>query len=149
MEVLPSSSDRARAWLVAAADVMKAQNVTPSRMTYNVVLSMLGEARQLDRALELFAEMKAAGLPATMYEYGTLLSACGRDNRVETAYGLLKEAVQEMEKKDGLGNCYTQMMKVLGKAGRWQEAELLLGQFLVSVLDVFKPPTCACVEGRS
>jgi pentatricopeptide repeat protein len=42
--------------------MMKAQDVTPTRMAYNVVLSALGTSGKLDDALALFEEMKLNGL---------------------------------------------------------------------------------------
>jgi len=124
--------------------MMKAQNVTPTRATYGVVLSALGESKQVDRALELFQEMRSYGINPTPYEYITLISACGREGRCETAFSLLKEVVGMssgrrealdgvVEKGSGggidhLAGCYKEMLKVFGKAGRWKEARLLLGK---------------------
>ncbi len=127
-------------------EAMKEQNITPTRPTYNVLFSFLGQEGRVGDALRLFEEMKEElGLEATPYDYGTLISACGKalgrcqgqEEEVETlvrqAEVLLKEAEESgafaargTGKDGGLGNCCLQMLKVYGKAGRWEAARDLL-----------------------
>ena len=169
---------------------MKAQKITPTRPTYNVLFSFLGKEGRVEEALKLFREMKEAlGLKGSPYDYGTLISACGkavmrcggveggREGEVEglvaRAEELLKEILEEgmpgaaaassssssmsdvflpssysssssfyqstgtsipssssssssRIQDGGLGNCYTQLFKVYGKAGQWEKALALL-----------------------
>ncbi len=135
---------------------MPAQNVTPGRTAYNVLFSALGAEGLVDEALACFHRLRdEEGLEPKAYDYGTLIAACGNalgrveegegegarevERLVAVARGLLEEAekgarvavvgpaVGEGGGDGGMGNCYAQMLKVYGKAGRWQEAAALLG----------------------
>jgi pentatricopeptide repeat protein len=132
---------------------MPAQNVTPGRTAYNVLFSALGAEGLVDEALACFQRLRdEEGLEPKAYDYGTLIAGCGNalgrleeadeeemERLVAVARGLLEEAEKgarvavvpaaegEGAGAGGLANCYVQMLKVYGKAGRWQEAGALLG----------------------
>lgn len=60
-------------------EAMKAQNITPTRTVYNVLFSLLGEMGQFEEAVQLFEKMKKElGKQGSPYDYGTLISACGK-----------------------------------------------------------------------
>jgi pentatricopeptide repeat protein len=63
----------------AFLEAMKAQNITPTRTVYNVLFSLLGEMGQFEEAVQLFEKMKKElGNQGSPYDYGTLISACGK-----------------------------------------------------------------------
>ena len=168
---------------------MKTQKVRPTRPTYNVLFSILGKEGRVEEALGLFREMKEElGVKGTPYDYGTLISACGkavrreggREGEVEGLVAQAEELLEEILEEGmpataaaaattttsssttstvssssstannvflpssssssssssstsgsriqdgGLSNCYTQLLKVYGKAGQWEKAVTLL-----------------------
>lgn len=141
----------------AHTETMPTQHVTRERSAYNVLFAALGKAGCIDEALACFRRMEdEAGFAPGAYEYGTLIAACGGalDRQqaegegeeaetetevarlVGTARGLLGEAERATillrggGRDGGMGNCYVQMLKVYGKAGRWGQARALLGALL-------------------
>ena len=138
---------------------MPTQHVTRERSAYNVLFAALGKAGCIDEALACFRRMEdEAGLAPGAYEYGTLIAACGgaldrrqgqgegegeeAEAEVARLVGMARGLLGEAERATmllrggggdgGMGNCYVQMLKVYGKAGRWGQARALLGALLCS-----------------
>lgn len=144
---------------------MPAQNMAPDRAAYNVLFAALGKEGLVAEALACFERMQAEqGLYATPYDYGTLIAACGqaverlpdldktemkmveveaeKERLVGLARRLLGLAAEGAAKRaragidGGMSNCFMQVLKVLGKAGRADEARALLGACCVRACEL-------------
>lgn len=76
---------------VALFEEALARGVAPNMYLYNNIISKLSKARKADYALELFEQMKAAGMKLSSITYGAVIGACARVGDVVAAENLFKE----------------------------------------------------------
>lgn len=64
---------------------MRGFNITPSSITYGILIKSFGQCGQLDRAFKLFEEMKSQNLVPNSVQYGCLLDACVKNGDMKRA----------------------------------------------------------------
>mmetsp|Transcript_4838 Transcript_4838/g.9473 ORF Transcript_4838/g.9473 Transcript_4838/m.9473 type:complete len:643 (-) Transcript_4838:229-2157(-) len=88
-DALPSS--RRGVWQDALRvfEAMHAKDVKRGPVNYNIVLNVLGEAKQWQRALRVFNEMPEEGTKPNSYNYVTVISAVAKSGQWEKTLELL------------------------------------------------------------
>ena len=70
---------------------MKEIGVSPSKITYAIMIKGYGQVYEISKALGVFEEMKNAGVPPNEIIYGCLLNACVRCSDIEKVTEVYKE----------------------------------------------------------
>lgn len=106
---------------IAMFERMKDSGLSPSLVTYNVMLDVYGKmGRSWDKILGLLDEMRSEGLQFDEFTCSTVISACGRE-------GLINEAKEFFVELKSSGYepgtvTYNALLQVFGKAGIYSEA---------------------------
>ena len=103
---------------------MKLRGMTPDARCFNIAISAICRAGHTaglrtghyDAALQLLADMRAAGVTPNLWTYTALLTACAAHGRLDDAHTMLASL-----RKDGLqmdGFCYAALIETHVTAGR-------------------------------
>jgi pentatricopeptide repeat protein len=103
---------------------MKLRGMTPDARCFNIAISAICRAGHTaglrtghyDAALQLLADMRAAGVTPNLWTYTALLTACAAHGRLDDAHRMLASL-----RKDGLqmdGFCYAALIETHVTAGR-------------------------------
>lgn len=92
--------------------------------TYTTAISICSSSQQLQRALELMAEMRARGITCNVHTYSALMNVCIKCNEV----ALVQEVYQQMLAEGCTPNLvtYNTLIDLYVKTGQWREAIKLL-----------------------
>lgn len=95
---------------------MKGFNVKPSAVTYGILIKAFGFSNKLERAFQIFEEMKRNSLLPNSITYGCLLDACVKNGDIKRASNVFDQMM-----RDGIAFntvIYTTMIK--GYSKEWQ-----------------------------
>lgn len=70
---------------------MREANITPSKITYAIMIKAYGSDYNFEKALELFNEMKLAGIAPNEIIYGCLLNAAVKCSKIEKALEIFED----------------------------------------------------------
>lgn len=68
----------------------EAPRVEPSAVTYGILIKAYGQANCVDKAFEMFEEMRRVRMEPSTMTYGCLLQACVRNSQVERAEAVFR-----------------------------------------------------------
>lgn len=91
-------------------------------ISWNTMIAGLGSHGRGSRALQLFEEMQAAGVPPDSCSFSGLLAACSHSGKVEEALALFDSMEEQFGVIPGPEHL-SSMVDLLGRAGRLKEAE--------------------------
>lgn len=92
--------------------------------TYTTAIATCSSSQQLQRALDLMAEMRARGITCNVHTYSALMNVCIKCNEV----GLVQQVYNQMIQEGCTPNLvtYNTLIDLYVKTGQWQEAIKLL-----------------------
>jgi pentatricopeptide repeat domain-containing protein 1 len=92
--------------------------------TYTTAIAVCSASQQLQRALDLMAEMRARGITCNVHTYSALMNVCIKCNEV----GLVQQVYKQMIQEGCTPNLvtYNTLIDLYVKTGQWQEAIKLL-----------------------
>ena len=92
---------------------MKENKITPSKITYAIMIKGFGQLYNLERAFEIFEEMNNSNVAPNEIIYGVLLNACVRSSNIEK----VTQVYNEMKNKSIQMNVilYTTLIKAYTK----------------------------------
>lgn len=71
---------------------MQQKGIKPNNHSYSSIINACGKGGQLQKALQLFEQMKRQGLVPDVQTVGAVLDACDRAGDWKTALAILKQA---------------------------------------------------------
>jgi pentatricopeptide repeat domain-containing protein 1 len=92
--------------------------------TYTTSIAVCSASQQLQRALDLMAEMRSRGITCNVHTYSALMNVCIKCNEV----GLVQQVYNQMLQEGCTPNLvtYNTLIDLYVKTGQWQEAIKLL-----------------------
>lgn len=92
--------------------------------TYTTAIAVCSASQQLQRALDLMAEMRSRGITCNVHTYSALMNVCIKCNEV----GLVQQVYNQMLQEGCTPNLvtYNTLIDLYVKTGQWQEAIKLL-----------------------
>eukprot|EP00879_Flechtneria_rotunda_P011542 GHRR01012056.1.p1 GENE.GHRR01012056.1~~GHRR01012056.1.p1 ORF type:complete len:1048 (+),score=392.88 GHRR01012056.1:336-3479(+) len=92
--------------------------------TYTTAIAVCSASQQLQRALDLMAEMRTRGITCNVHTYSALMNVCIKCNEV----GLVQQVYSQMIQEGCTPNLvtYNTLIDLYVKTGQWQEAIKLL-----------------------
>lgn len=92
--------------------------------TYTTAIAVCSSSQQLQRALDLMAEMRTRGITCNVHTYSALMNVCIKCNEV----GLVQQVYNQMIQEGCTPNLvtYNTLIDLYVKTGQWQEAIKLL-----------------------
>lgn len=109
--------------------------------TYTTSIAVCSASQQLQRALDLMAEMRSRGITCNVHTYSALMNVCIKCNEV----GLVQQVYNQMLQEGCTPNLvtYNTLIDLYVKTGQWQEAIKLLDKLEEEVsLDSGVPHGC-------
>lgn len=102
--------------------------VTPSLITYGIMIKAYGNSYEIDKALEIFEKMKEKNIEPNDIIYGSLLNACIKSNKFRIA----EEIFNDMKKQNfPLNNIlYTTLIKGYTKAKNFDKAYEIFNELI-------------------
>jgi pentatricopeptide repeat domain-containing protein 1 len=107
--------------------------VQPDVITYSALISACEKGAQWQRAMEVFKEMKTAGVKPDDITYSALISACEKGAQWQRAMEVFKEMKAAGVKPDAI--TYSALISACEKGAQWQRA-----------MEVFKEMKAAGVQ---
>eukprot|EP00921_Rhytidocystis_pertsovi_P004731 GHVQ01008212.1.p1 GENE.GHVQ01008212.1~~GHVQ01008212.1.p1 ORF type:complete len:1253 (-),score=247.56 GHVQ01008212.1:4083-7841(-) len=81
---------------VQLLDQMKGRGRTrPNTVMYSTIIKGFAQAKQLDKALAVYGEMKALGVPVNTVTYNSIVDACARVGGMDKAAALLEDMQEQ------------------------------------------------------
>ena len=106
---------------------MQAQGVRPNTVTYSILLDLLTEAGQWQRALHMFMTLEKEGVARTVWLYTAAIRACARGQQLDTALALLREVTASPALRQEVNlRLYTAALDACEKVGNGSMALQLL-----------------------
>lgn len=99
---------------------MKEAQVTPSRITYAIMIKAYGNDYNFDKSLAIFAEMQNAGIAPNEISYGSLLNAAVKCNKIDKVL-LIYEEIQAANITMNIFH-YSSLIKAFSRAKDFNKA---------------------------
>jgi len=111
-----STAERAESWLRRLQDT----GVRPSVENFSVVVDAFAKEGQVDKALEMMEEMKAAEVLPSVVTYSSAMYACTKAGKLDQAASMLRNMMQIGLAPDGVA--YGTILDAFAKAGQPDDA---------------------------
>jgi pentatricopeptide repeat domain-containing protein 1 len=92
--------------------------------TYTTAIAVCSASQQLQRALDLMAEMRSRGITCNVHTYSALMNVCIKCNEVSLVQQVYNQMIQEGCTPNLV--TYNTLIDLYVKTGQWQEAIKLL-----------------------
>lgn len=102
--------------------------------TYTATIFLCAQSKQVEKALELYDEMKRKGIPRNVHTFSALMNVCVKSGQFELALKVYNEMLKEGCVPNRV--TYHTLIDAYGKAGQWRQA---LGVLKQMSLQAVKP----------
>ena len=140
---------------VEAVDALRerwGRGEAPDVKAYNVCIKACGDAGRWEAALDVFGEMKRAGIRLNVNTYAAAIAACGTGGQGKAAIELLREMETAGSAPTATVRRYNAAIAACGAGGEWQLARGLLEELvdrgLTPDLSSYNACILACERGR-